>query len=144
MLEFPADGRATATQLFQCYDVISSVHGWPRLSQAKFGRLAGPALQSCGVEKVKANIVVYNGVRIPESMRVADASKQRPPDMLGMQLRPMANTHAGQVARTILHEQPKVTIKGQSAQSRQVVGCPRSPCSALFDVAVARLSEARQ
>ena len=70
MLELGVDSRATATELFQCYDAMRAERGWPRLSQAKFGRLARPALESIGVQRVKANIVVYNGVRIPEALRV--------------------------------------------------------------------------
>ena len=73
MLEHGPQARASGSALAHAYARLRPVHGWPVLASNTFGKLLKIAVQEIGGRKLKSNLQIYEGVRIPAAwdMRIA-------------------------------------------------------------------------
>jgi hypothetical protein len=74
MLEHGPQARASGSALVHAYASLRSIHGWPALAPNTFDQLLKIAAQEAGGRKLKSNLQIYEGVRIPAAWDVKIAA----------------------------------------------------------------------
>src|SRR5262249_12019649 len=65
MLKHGSQARASGSALARAYTKLRHLHGWPALAPNTFGKLLKIAVQEAAGRKLKSNLQIYEGVRIP-------------------------------------------------------------------------------
>jgi hypothetical protein len=74
MLEHRPQARASGSALAHAYESLRLIYGWPALAPNTFGKLLKIAVQEVGGRKLKSNLQIYEGVRIPAALDIPIAA----------------------------------------------------------------------